>query len=47
MVPGGFHTSDLSLRNGRANAGVMKVINKEVAQIKEWVAEYYDQGEEC
>ena len=41
IIPGGFHCSDLNIRNGKANAGVQKVIDTEVAQIKEWVAEYY------
>lgn len=37
VVPGGFHASDLIVRNGRANRGVMEVIETEVAQIKQWV----------
>lgn len=41
IIPGGFHCSDLILKNGAANAGVQKVIDAEVAQIKTWVAEYY------
>ncbi|GIC84418.1 putative serine peptidase [Aspergillus udagawae] len=40
VIPGGFHCSDLRLRNGAVNAGVQKVIDNEVAQIKAWVAEY-------
>jgi Serine carboxypeptidase S28 len=41
IIPGGFHCSDLILKNGVANAGVQTVIDNEVAQIKSWVAEYY------
>jgi hypothetical protein len=41
IIPGGFHCSDLILRNGAVNAGVQNVIDNEVAQIKTWVAEYY------
>ncbi|KAJ5935397.1 Peptidase S28 [Penicillium verhagenii] len=41
IIPGGFHCSDLILENGKVNAGVQKVIDTEVAQIKAWVAEYY------
>ncbi|KAJ6107262.1 Peptidase S28 [Penicillium sp. IBT 18751x] len=41
IIPGGFHCSDLILKNGQANAGVQKVIDAEIAQIKTWVAEYY------
>jgi hypothetical protein len=41
IIPGGFHCSDLLARNGKANAGVQTVIDNEVAQIKAWVAEYY------
>lgn len=40
IIPGGFHCSDLRVSNGQANAGVMKVIDNEVAQIKKWVAQY-------
>ncbi|KAF7169373.1 hypothetical protein CNMCM6106_004298 [Aspergillus hiratsukae] len=40
VIPGGFHCSDLILRNGAVNAGVQKVIDNEVAQIKAWVKEY-------
>lgn len=43
IVPGGFHTSDMSTRNGAANPGVQKVIDAEVAQIKKWVNEFYEQ----
>ncbi|KAJ5766315.1 Peptidase S28 [Penicillium nucicola] len=41
VIPGGFHCSDLIVKNGAANAGVQKVIDAEIAQIKTWVAEYY------
>ncbi|KAJ5826037.1 hypothetical protein N7474_003175 [Penicillium riverlandense] len=41
VIPDGIHCSDLILENGAVNAGVQAVIDAEVAQIKEWVAEYY------
>ncbi|KAJ5107885.1 Peptidase S28 [Penicillium angulare] len=41
IIPGGFHCSDLLLKNADVNAGVKKVVNTEVAQIKAWVADYY------
>lgn len=41
MVPDGIHCSDMIARNGAANAGVQKVIDTEVAQIKAWVDEFY------
>nr|POF03036.1 putative extracellular serine carboxypeptidase [Quercus suber] len=40
IVPGGFHTSDLITRNGVANAGCQEVIDKELAQLEAWVAEW-------
>ena len=40
IIPGGFHCSDLILKNGIFNAGVQQVIDNEVAQIVAWVAEY-------
>ncbi|PMD59013.1 uncharacterized protein K444DRAFT_531836 [Hyaloscypha bicolor E] len=40
IIPGGFHCSDLRLRNGLVNAGVQKVIDNEVSQIVKWVAEW-------
>lgn len=43
QIPGGFHCSDLILENGAVNAGVQKVIDIEVYQIKTWVAEFYQQ----
>ncbi|KAJ5217326.1 hypothetical protein N7468_010334 [Penicillium chermesinum] len=43
IIPAGIHCSDLSAENGLVNAGVQKVIDTEVAQIKTWVAEYYKQ----
>lgn len=43
VIPGGFHCSDLILLNGVVNVGVQGVIDKEVAQIKAWVGEYYAQ----
>jgi hypothetical protein len=41
IIPGGFHCSDLIMKNGAVNAGVQTVIDNEIAQIKTWVAEYY------
>lgn len=41
IIPGGFHCSDLYMADYYANAGVRKVVDNEVAQIKKWVAEYY------
>jgi hypothetical protein len=40
IIPGGFHCSDLRLRNGLVNAGVQKVIDNEVSQIVKWVGEW-------
>jgi hypothetical protein len=44
IIPGGFHCSDLRASNGIANAGVQKVIDNEIAQLKTWVEEFYQQG---
>ena len=41
VIPGGFHCSDLILKNGAYNAGVQEVIDNEVAIIVKWVSEYY------
>lgn len=40
VIPGGFHCSDLRLKNGQVNGGVQEVIDNEVKQIVEWVGEY-------
>ncbi|KAF4200396.1 hypothetical protein CNMCM8927_003431 [Aspergillus lentulus] len=40
VIPDGMHCSDQWMAYGKANAGVQKVIDEEVAQIKAWVAEY-------
>lgn len=40
IIPGGFHCTDLVLKNGQVNAGVQQVIDNEVKQIVDWVAEY-------
>ncbi|KAH6680540.1 putative serine protease K12H4.7 [Halenospora varia] len=40
VIPGGFHCSDLRLRNGQVNAGVQKVIDNQVVQIVKWVDEH-------
>lgn len=42
IIPGGFHCSDLIVKNGAVNAGVQNVIDAELAQVKTWVAEYYN-----
>ena len=40
LIPGGIHCSDLLARNGVANAGLQKIIDAEVAQMKQWVGEF-------
>ncbi|KAI9692228.1 MAG: hypothetical protein M1822_006458 [Bathelium mastoideum] len=40
IVPGGFHTSDLVTQNGAVNASCQAVIDKEVQQLADWVAEW-------
>jgi hypothetical protein len=40
LIPDGFHCSDMLAHNGIANAGVQLVIDREIAQIKTWVAEW-------
>ncbi|RDL39517.1 putative serine protease K12H4.7 [Venustampulla echinocandica] len=40
VIPGGFHCSDLRLKNAEFNAGVQKVVDIEVAQIVKWVSEF-------
>lgn len=40
VIPGGFHCSDLRLKNAEHNEGVQKVVDTVVAQIVEWVSEY-------
>lgn len=44
VVPGGFHTSDLITKNGAVNAGCKAVIDKEVAQIVQWVGQWPKRG---
>lgn len=41
VIPDGNHCSDMIVENGAVNAGVQKVIDTEVAQIAEWVDEFY------
>lgn len=41
VIPGGFHGSDMIYDNGEDNAGVLAVIENEVAVIKGWVDEFY------
>ncbi|QSZ37115.1 hypothetical protein DSL72_009208 [Monilinia vaccinii-corymbosi] len=43
IIPGGFHCSDLRLKNGIFNAGAQRVIDNEVAQIVAWTAEFSNQ----
>lgn len=43
VIPGGIHCSDLIYENAEANAGVLEVINNEVAIVKGWVEEFYTQ----
>jgi hypothetical protein len=40
VVPGGFHCSDLSIKNGDVNAGAAKVQQAEIAQIKKFVDQW-------
>jgi len=40
LIPGGYHCSDLLARNGVVNAGVRRVVDAEVAQIKTWVQQF-------
>lgn len=44
VIPGGFHCSDLLLRNAAANPGVQRVVEALVAQVRTWVAEFYGVG---
>ena len=39
FVPGGFHVSDAVTENGKVNAGAKVAIDKEVAQLVEWMKE--------
>ena len=40
-IPGGFHTSDLMLRNGLVNADVARAQRQAIEIMKRWVAEFY------
>ncbi|KAL2072372.1 hypothetical protein VTL71DRAFT_11715 [Oculimacula yallundae] len=40
VVPGGMHCSDFFTYNGLQNAGVQKVIDNQMAQMKQWVSEF-------
>jgi len=40
IVPGGYHCSDLLMKNGQVNAGVAAVQQKEIDQIVAWVNEW-------
>ncbi|KAK2596556.1 hypothetical protein N8I77_013441 [Diaporthe amygdali] len=41
VIPGGIHCSDLSITNGRLNAGVKAVQDGVVDHIVQWVGEFY------
>ncbi|PSR81934.1 endoprotease endo-Pro [Coniella lustricola] len=41
VIPLGNHCSDMIVENGAVNEGVQNVIDNEVAQIVEWVDEFY------
>jgi hypothetical protein len=41
VMPEASHCYDLLWRNGDGNAGVRDVQNKEIAQMKAWVEEWY------
>ncbi|RFU74516.1 peptidase s28 [Trichoderma arundinaceum] len=43
VVPGAAHCGDMLVRNRNANAGVQKVFDAEVANIKQWVQEFYEE----
>ncbi|CAK7227153.1 hypothetical protein SCUCBS95973_006446 [Sporothrix curviconia] len=43
VIPGGIHCSDLIYKNALANAGVMAVVQDEIATIKGWVEDFYSQ----
>lgn len=40
IIPGGFHCSDLILKN-YIDPGVKKVVDREIEILKGWVAEWY------
>lgn len=40
IVPGGVHTSDLSTKNGKVNAGVKEVQDGVLTQLVDWVKEW-------
>ncbi|KAK5992035.1 putative extracellular serine carboxypeptidase-like protein [Cladobotryum mycophilum] len=41
IIPGAAHCGDLSMKNYAANAGVKKVMDTEMALIKQWIGEFY------
>ncbi|OTA06942.1 alpha/beta hydrolase [Trichoderma parareesei] len=43
VVPGAAHCGDMLVRNRNANEGVRNVFDSEVANIKQWVQEFYEQ----
>lgn len=43
VLPKAAHCNDLIIQNGLANPAVMEIIQAEVAQMKEWVGEFYKQ----
>ncbi|EPQ64563.1 Bgt-2013 [Blumeria graminis f. sp. tritici] len=47
VIPGGFHCSDLRGSDAENNEGVQAVVESILAQVKEWVAEYYTRQSLC
>ena len=43
IVPGGGHGTDMIMRWGAINAGVQNIVDKEIAQMRTWVSDYYEQ----
>ncbi|KAF7596990.1 hypothetical protein BBP40_011356 [Aspergillus hancockii] len=41
VIPGGFHCSDLYMKDYAVNSGVKTVVDNAVSQVKSWVADYY------
>ena len=43
VVPGAAHCGDMLVRNRNANEGVREVFDSEVANVKQWVQEFYEE----
>jgi hypothetical protein len=43
LIPKGIHCSDMFTVNTRVNAGLKKVFDEEVAIMKRWVGEFYQE----